>query len=131
MSTQEIAQQMKRNIGLHGIISLIIGLLIFLLPGKVAQMGTFLISISFLIIGFSYLLNMKKNSQMKGITELSHLILAVIYIIAGLFMALNLAKVTTALFIVVGIVVGFTWLIDGVVSIALSRYTAIKKGLQI
>ncbi|HBC90203.1 MAG TPA: hypothetical protein DCZ00_02015, partial [Lactococcus sp.] len=55
-----------------------------------------------------------------------HFLLGTIYVIAGLFSLINLAAATATLFIIIGILVGFTWITEGFVSFSYVPYSPSK-----
>ncbi|WP_419348625.1 DUF308 domain-containing protein, partial [Acinetobacter baumannii] len=61
---------------------------------------------------------------------LGHLLLGLLYLIVGIFVCVNLAASATYLFLLVGIFVGITWLVEGFVELGTVR-VAVSKGWTI
>ncbi|KXT59417.1 DUF308 domain-containing protein [Lactococcus sp. DD01] len=125
---EEFSQKLKNGIGINGVISLLIGGLILFLPDKVAQIGTIIIGIAFLIIGLFYLIPALKSSNTEGHPRFSHILLGAIYTIVGICSLINLAIATNIIFIVIGILVGLTWIVEGIISFVLRHYLDSNKG---
>jgi uncharacterized membrane protein HdeD (DUF308 family) len=54
MFSENFSKKLRNNVGINGLISTLIGLLILFWPGRTAQVGTVLIGISFILIGVSF-----------------------------------------------------------------------------
>ncbi|EKF52154.1 HdeD family acid-resistance protein [Lactococcus garvieae] len=119
MFSEDFSKKLRKNVGINGLISTLIGLLILFWPGRTAQVGTVLIGISYLVSIFAL---MNENPW----SRFGHLLLGTVYLIAGLFSLINLAAATTTLFIIIGILVGFTWITEGFVSFGYVPYSPSK-----
>ena len=72
---------------------------------------------------------LKKLNEIHGF-ELGTLLLGLLYLIVGIFVCVNLAASATYLFLLVGIFVGITWLVEGFVELGTVRL-AVSKGWTI
>lgn len=127
----KITLQKVRNLtGISGIISLILGLLILLFPGISAQLGTILVGASFILMGIIYLFSFITLSLESSWSKFGHIILGVLYIVTGIFSLLNITATTAVLFIIIGILVGMTWVYEGCLTLTLV-FTSSAKGWTI
>lgn len=127
----KITLQKVRNLtGISGIISLILGLLILLFPGISAQLGTILVGTSFILMGIIYLFSFITLPLESSWSKLGHIILGVLYIVTGIFSLLNITATTAVLFIIIGILVGMTWVYEGCLTLTLA-FTSSAKGWTI
>lgn len=112
-------EKLRRSIGFNGIISIIIGLLIIFLPTKTAAIITALVGVALVIMGVVYIeANLIRKSDKKGsFWRISHLLLGFIYLFAGIFVFSDLNATANSLFVLIGIFVGISWVIDGVVNL--------------
>lgn len=126
---EEFSKKLKNGVGINGMISLLIGCLILFLPDKVAQLGTIIIGIAFLIIGLFYLIPALKSSNTEErYSRFSHVLLGSIYTVVGICSLINLSLATNIVFVVVGILVGLTWIVEGVISLIFRHYLDSNKG---
>lgn len=124
MYSQDFSLRLRNSIGIDGLISFVLGFMILFWPNKTAGIVTILTGIAFVLIGFFYLLwSFNKSSYETNWSRVSHLILATLYLVSGIFMFINTAASTKYLFIFVGISAGITWIVEGLIDIALLRET--------
>lgn len=126
MFSENFSKKLRNNVGINGLISTLIGLLILFWPGRTAQVGTVLIGISFILIGVSYLVSIFALMNENPWSRFGHLLLGTVYLVAGIFSLINLAAATATLFIIIGILVGFTWITEGFVSFGFVPYSPSK-----
>ncbi|WP_285013698.1 HdeD family acid-resistance protein [Lactococcus garvieae] len=125
MFSENFSKELRRSVGINGLISTIIGLLILFVPGRTAKIVTLLIGVSFVLIGISYFISvfgLKEDSQSK----FGQILVGVVYMITGIVLLINLVTATAILFIIIGLLVGFTWLIEGFMSFAYVPYSSSK-----
>lgn len=112
-------EKLRRGVGFSGIISIIIGLLILFLPTKTAAIVAALVGVALVIMGVIYIgANLVKRSEEKGnFWRISHLLLGFIYLFAGIFVFSDLNAAAGSLFVLIGIFVGISWIVDGIVTL--------------
>lgn len=125
---EEFSKRLKNGIGINGVISILIGCLILFLPDKIAQIGTIIIGIAFLIIGLFYLIPALKSSNTERHSRFSHIILGSIYTVVGICSLINLSLATNIIFVVIGVLVGLTWIVEGIISLFFRHYLDSNKG---
>ncbi|KGF76213.1 HdeD family acid-resistance protein [Lactococcus lactis] len=126
MFSETFSKKLRSSVGISGFISLIIGLLVLFFPGLTAQFGTILVGLSFILIGLVYFTSFITMPIESGWSKIGHTILGIIYIFAGVFALVNINSTTAVLFVVVGILVGMTWIYEGCLSFALISSTPSK-----
>ncbi|EQC94041.1 hypothetical protein LLT3_02965 [Lactococcus cremoris subsp. cremoris TIFN3] len=116
-------EKLRRGVGFSGIVSIIIGLLILFLPTKTAAIVAALVGVALVIMGVIYIgANLIRKSDNKGsFWRISHLLLGFIYLFAGIFVFSDLNAAAESLFVLIGIFVGVSWIIDGIVTLTVLR----------
>ncbi|WP_231953265.1 DUF308 domain-containing protein [Latilactobacillus sakei] len=89
-----------------------------------------MVGVVFIIIGLFDILSIFKEVDENTWVRLGHLLLGLLYLIVGIFVCVNLAASATYLFLLVGIFVGITWLVEGFVELGTVRL-AVSKGWTI
>ena len=102
--------------GVGGVIALIVGILILVWPAKTAAVVTAIIAIYAIAGGLVYAGLGIFSKSMGGWARVGHIILGVIFIIAGIIAFLNLGQATVWLAVFLGILVGIMWIVEGVVA---------------
>lgn len=121
-----ILKKIRNSIGINGIVSTIMGVLILFWPGRTAQVGTVVVGIGFILIGIAYLISIFALKNEVIWSRFGHLLLSVIYLVAGSFSLVNLGETEEILFIVSGLLIGFTWITEGILSFAFISYSPSK-----
>ncbi|WP_345802475.1 DUF308 domain-containing protein [Microbacterium sp. AZCO] len=123
MSTESAAEKSAVNgirtaFGVGGVLSIIIGILILAWPGKTAVVVAAIIAIYAIVAGLVYAgLGIFSKSK-GGWARLGHIVLGVIFVIAGVVALFNLQQTTAWLGVFVGILVGILWIVEGIVSLS-------------
>lgn len=123
MSTESAAEKTAVNgirtaLGIGGVLAVIVGILILAWPEKTAMVVTAIIAIYAIAAGLVYAgLGIFAKSK-GGWARIGHIVLGVIFIIAGIVAFLNLGATTAWLALFVGILVGILWIVEGIVSLS-------------
>lgn len=117
--SDEFLVKVRRAIGFDGLISIIIGAFILFLPGRSARVVAGMMSAALIAAGLFKLLSIFKKDSANGVTRLGHLISSVIYIVAGLFIFIDMQAAAISLILVVGILTGMAWLIEGIIQLTI------------
>lgn len=123
MTTESAAEKSAVNgirtaLGVGGVLAVIVGILILVWPGKTAMVVTAIIAIYAIAAGLVYAgLGIFSKSK-GGWSRVGHIVLGVLFVIAGVVAFLNLGAATAWLAIFVGILVGIMWIIEGIVSLS-------------
>lgn len=123
MSTETNFEKAEVNgirtaLGIGGVLSVIVGILILVWPGKTAMVVTAIIAIYAIIAGLAYAGLGIFSKNKGGWSRLGHIALGVLFIIAGIIAFFNLGATTAWLAVFLGILVGIMWIIEGVVSLS-------------
>jgi uncharacterized membrane protein HdeD (DUF308 family) len=135
MSTESAAEKSAVNgirtaFGVGGVIALIVGILILIWPGKTAAVVTAIIAIYAIAGGLVYAGLGIFSKSMGGWARIGHIVLGVVFIIAGIIAFMNLGATTVWLALFLGILVGIMWIVEGVVALT-ALGSASSKGWSI
>ncbi|GAB3387255.1 HdeD family acid-resistance protein [Humibacter soli] len=112
--------------GVGGLIALIVGILILVWPGHTATVLTAIIAIYAIVGGLVYAGLGIFSKSMGGWARVGHIILGVIFIIAGVIALTNLTHTTAWLAVFIGILVGILWIVEGIVALTTLGASASK-----
>lgn len=101
-----------------GILSIILGLLILIWPGRTAQVATGIVAAYTIIAGIVYLALGIFSRTKDGWSRLGHLALGALFVIVGVVAFANLAAFTASFAMFLGVLVGILWIIEGAVSLS-------------
>ena len=115
--TKGAITSIRAALGAAGIVSLVVGLLILIWPGKTAMVVTAIIAIYAILAGLVYgSIGLFARSS-GGWARIGHIVLAVIFVVAGVVSLGSLGQTTAYLATFLGILVGILWIIEGFVSL--------------
>ncbi|WP_396646005.1 HdeD family acid-resistance protein, partial [Microbacterium sp.] len=114
-SSSPAVRAVRTALAVSGAISLIVGLLILLWPGRTAEVAVGIIAVYVIIAG---LVNIGIGIFFRsGWARIGYIVLGLLFIVAGIFSFGNLAATTAWFGVFVGTLVGILWIIEGVVSL--------------
>ena len=108
----------RTALGIGGVLAVIVGILILVWPGKTAMVVTAIIAIYAIAAGLVYAGLGIFSKTKGGWARAGHIVLGVLFIIAGVVAFLNLGATTAWLAIFLGILVGIMWIVEGIVSLS-------------
>lgn len=123
MSTASEAEKSAVNgirtaLGVGGVLALLVGILILVWPGKTLAVVTAIIAIYAIAAGLVYAgLGIFARTK-GGWARLGHILLGILFIIAGVVALFNLGAATDWLLLFVGILVGIMWIVEGIVALS-------------
>jgi uncharacterized membrane protein HdeD (DUF308 family) len=123
MSTESAAAKSAVNgirtaLGICGVLAVIVGILILAWPGKTAMVVTAIIAIYAIAAGLVYAGLGIFSKTKGGWARIGHIVLGILFIIAGIVAFLNLGQATEWLALFLGILVGILWIVEGVVALS-------------
>ncbi|GAA5197675.1 HdeD family acid-resistance protein [Microbacterium jejuense] len=123
MSTASEADKSAVNgirtaLGIGGVLALIVGILILVWPGKTAAVVTAIIAIYAIAAGLVYAGLGIFSKTKGGWARVGHIVLGILFIIAGVVALFNLAASTAWLALFIGILVGIMWIVEGIVALS-------------
>lgn len=125
-----VANGIRTALGVGGVIALIVGILILVWPSKTAMVVAAIIAIYALVGGLVYASLGIFSKTMGGWARVGHIILGIVFIIAGILAFMNLVLTTAWLAVFLGVMVGIMWIIEGIVALTTLGDTA-SKGFSI
>lgn len=114
---KEAVNGVRTALGIAGVLSLIVGILILVWPGRTAMVVTAIIAIYAIVGGLVYAGLGIFSKSMGAWARIGHIILGLLFIAAGIVAFFNLAQTTAWLAVFLGILVGIMWIIEGIVSL--------------
>jgi uncharacterized membrane protein HdeD (DUF308 family) len=103
--------------GIGGVIALVVGVLILVWPGKTASVVAAIIAIYAIVGGLIYAGLGIFSKMMGGWSRIGHIVLGLLFIVAGVLAFANLAATRDWLGVFLGILVGIMWIVEGVVAL--------------
>lgn len=114
-SSSPAVRAVRTALAVSGAVSLIVGLLILLWPGRTAQVAVGIIAVYVIVAG---LVNIGIGIFFRsGWARIGYIVLGLLFIVAGIFSFANLPAATAWFGVFVGTLVGILWIIEGVVSL--------------
>ena len=110
-------------IGVGGVIAFVVGVLILVWPGKTAMAVTAIIGVYLVVVGLGFFGSGAFSRARRGWGRVGHLLLGVLYIVAGVLALADLAAATVSLAVLLAILVGITWVMEGVIALTTLRLT--------
>jgi uncharacterized membrane protein HdeD (DUF308 family) len=108
----------RTALGIGGAIAVIVGILILVWPGRTAMVVTAIIAVYAIVAGLVYAGLGVFSRSMGAWSRVGHILLGVLFVIAGIVAFLNLSETTEWLAVFVGILVGILWIVEGVVALS-------------
>ncbi|WP_415112692.1 HdeD family acid-resistance protein [Microbacterium sp.] len=115
---KSVVNGIRTALGIGGVLSLILGILILVWPARTAFVAVSIVAIYAIAAGLVYAgLGIFSRSK-SGWSRTGHIVLGVLYVIAGVVAFTNLPAATEWFGIFIGVMVGIVWLVEGVVSLS-------------
>ncbi|BFM23609.1 uncharacterized membrane protein HdeD (DUF308 family) [Microbacterium testaceum] len=119
-TTNPAVGAVRTALAVSGALSLVIGLIILIWPGRTAQVAVGIIAVYVIIAG---LVNIGIGLFWRsGWARIGYIVLGVLFIVAGIFSFANLPATTAWLGVFIGTLVGILWIIEGVVSLTTASH---------
>ncbi|MBS1674875.1 MAG: DUF308 domain-containing protein [Actinobacteria bacterium] len=116
---KSIVKSLRIFLAVSGVIALIAGLILLIWPAKSAVIVTGIVAAYLIVAGIVYLGLGFFSGKSGGWARVGHVLLGVLYIVAGVIAFSNLQGAAVALAIVTVIFIGVSWIFDGIVSLTL------------
>ena len=118
-STERSATNGVRTaLGLAGVLTLIAGILILVWPGQTAAVVTGILAIYAIAAGLVYAGLGIFSTEKGGWSRIGHIVLGLLFIVAGIVAFSNWQVTTALLAVFVAIMIGITWIVEGIVSLS-------------
>ena len=116
---KKVVNTIRGALGVSGLISLIIGVVILAWPVKTATVVAGFVAVYALIAGVVNIAIGIFSRKLRGWARVGYLVLGVVFLITGVLAFANLQTAAGNLPRLVGVVGGFAWIVEGVVALAL------------
>ncbi|MEZ3160178.1 DUF308 domain-containing protein [Microbacterium sp. BWT-B31] len=116
----------RTAIGIGGTLALIAGILVLVWPDKAAAVLTVILAIYAIAAGLVYAGLGIFTRHKGGWARVGHILLGLVFILAGVIALFNLTVTTAWLAVIVAIFVGIAWIVEGVVSLSTLGQSASK-----
>lgn len=113
-------------LAISGVLALIAGIVMLVWPAKSAVIVTGIVASYLIVGGLVYIGLGIFSGKGGGWVRVGHIVLGLLYIVAGVIAFANLAAATATLALVVAIFIGISWIADGFVSLSLLGTNATK-----
>lgn len=132
--TRSVIRAVRATVLVAGAAAVIIGALLLIWPAKSLQVAAVLLGIYFLISGVARILLALSTPGLTAGLRVLDLIFGVLFLVGGIFMLRNSVLATATLAVVIGFIVGVSWIVEGVLALvesgsAASRGWAITFGI--
>jgi uncharacterized membrane protein HdeD (DUF308 family) len=108
----------RTTLGLAGILTLIAGILILVWPGQTAAVVTWILAIYVVAAGLVYAGLGIFSKTKGGWARIGHIVLGLLFVVAGIVAFANLTATTVWLAIFVSVFIGIGWIVEGIVSLS-------------
>lgn len=119
-------RSVRTFLAVSGVIALIAGIVLLVWPGKSAVLVTGLVAGYLILGGLVYLGLGIFSGAGGGWARTGHIILGLVYVVAGVVAFANLAAAAVTLAVVVAIFIGISWIVDGAVALSLLGHSRTK-----
>ncbi|MEW2005398.1 DUF308 domain-containing protein [Microbacterium sp. NPDC079208] len=117
--TKSFFKSIRVALAVSGVLALLAGIALLVWPVKSAVIVTAIFA-SYLIIAGAVYIGLGIFSRAKGgWSRVGHIVLGLLYIVAGVIAFFNLNVAAATLALVVVIFIGVSWIVDGVVALSL------------
>lgn len=117
--TKTLFKSIRVALAISGAIALIAGIVLLVWPGKTLVLVTGIIASYLVIAGIVYVGLGLFSGKKGGWARAGHIVLGLLYIVAGVIGFLNLQQTAATLALITVIFIGVSWIVDGVVSLTL------------
>lgn len=116
---KSISSALRITLAVSGIVALIAGIVVLVWPGKSAVIVTGILAAYLVIAGIVYIGLGIFSGKGGGWARVGHIVLGLLYIVAGVIAFANLGAAAATLALIVVVFIGVSWIVDGIVSLTL------------
>lgn len=116
---ESLFKSIRVTLAVSGAVALIAGIVLLVWPLKTAVLVTGIIAAYLIIAGLVYIGLGIFSGKKGGWARVGHIVLGLLYVVAGVIAFLNLTAATVTLALVTAIFLGISWIVDGVVALTL------------
>lgn len=123
---KSVINTVRAAIGVSGAVSLVVGLLILVWPVKTAVVVAGIIAVYAVVAGVVNLAIGVFSRRLGGWARVGYLVLGAVFLIAAIVSFSNLGAAAAGLAVLVGVLFGISWIIEGVVGLTMVGDSASK-----
>ncbi len=123
---KSVINTVRAAIGVSGAVSAVIGLLILVWPVKTAVVVAGIIAVYAVIAGVVNLAIGIFSRRLGGWARVGYLVLGAVFLIAAIVSFANLGAAAAGLAVLVGVLFGISWIVEGVVGLTMMGDSASK-----
>lgn len=116
---KSLVKSLRVFLAVSGVIALIAGIVMLVWPIKTAFVLTGIVAAYLIVAGIVYIGLGVFSAGKSGWARLGHILLGLLYIVAGVIAFANIQSAAVAFALVTVIFIGVSWVLDGVVSLTL------------
>lgn len=116
----------RTALGVGGLVSAAVGILILVWPGRTAMVVTAIIAVWAMIAGLVYVAIGIFSKAKGGWTRTGNILLGLVFVVASIVAFANLSQTTEWLAVFLGILVGVVWIVEGITTLATLRDASSK-----
>jgi uncharacterized membrane protein HdeD (DUF308 family) len=116
---KSVINTVRAAIGASGVVSAVIGILILVWPVKTAVVVAGIIAIYAVIAGVVNIAIGIFSRRLGGWARVGYLVLGAVFIIAAIVSFANLGAAAAGLAVLVGVLFGISWIVEGVVGLTM------------
>jgi uncharacterized membrane protein HdeD (DUF308 family) len=116
---KSLFKSIRISLAVAGVLALIAGIVLLVWPVKSAVIVTAIFASYLVIAGLVYIGLGIFSSAKGGWARVGHIVLGLLYVVAGIIAFFNLNVAAATLAFVVVIFIGVSWIVDGVVALTL------------
>lgn len=116
---KSLFKSIRVALAVAGIVALIAGIVLLVWPQKSAVIVTAIFATYLIIAGLVYIGLGVFSGAKGGWSRVGHIVLGLVYIVAGVIAYANLGAAAATLALIVVIFIGISWIVDGVVALSL------------
>lgn len=114
---QEVANGIRTMLGLGGLLAVVVGILILVSPLKTAAATAAIVAVYAAAVGVVYLGSALFSKGQGGWHRVGAILLGLLYLAAGIVAIGNLTATAAFLFLFITIMLGITWIVEGIVTL--------------
>ena len=115
-AVQSAKQGVRSALAIAGVLGIAAGVLVLVWPQKTAVVLAAVLGIYAVVVGLFYIGIGIASASASGWRRFGEILLGALYILAGLIFLSNLGAAVSALMVVVPIMIGVLWLVQGITS---------------
>lgn len=114
---QDLTNGIRMMLGIGGLLAAVVGILILVSPAKTAIATTAIVAVYAAAVGVVYLASAVFVKGQTGWHRVGSILIGLLYLAAGIVAISNLTQTAAFLFVFVAIMLGITWIVEGILTL--------------